>query len=268
MTFMLDEVPNKEVSITEAGESVLTFCYGESVSRSYFHPIYAPNGQVVTEGTTETEKRHSPGICFTHGTAKDDSGKPIKLNRSGPTLDGETLKSSETEELAKVVSKITWKSSNSMLIEVCKVKVYPLQNGVRILDLKVILHTASNPITFEGEIGLGYHAVEMEHRKAANANGKIGESEVNGQESEWATLCGIAGDDAVGVAILPRPENGQTVFLAEDAYQGFLFAQTAPFTLNVNEKRQLNYRVLIYLGDLFTFDVWDYYEKYIDSKNG
>ncbi|MDE0086537.1 MAG: PmoA family protein [Candidatus Poribacteria bacterium] len=261
---MLDEVPGKQVTVTEEGESVLTYYYGESVSCSHFHPLYAPNGQVVTE---ETEQRHPSGIYFTLGTVNDDYAKPIKLQRSNPAFDRETFRSSATEESVKFVSKTTWEAANPVLTEICKVTAYPLQNNVRILDLTVILHAASNPITFEGEIGLGYHAVEMEHRKAANASGKIGESEVNGQESEWATLCGINSDAAIGVAILPHPKNGQTVFLAEDAYQGFLFPQTAPFSLNANEKRELNYRVLIYLGDLFTIDVLDYYEDYIDSKN-
>ncbi len=261
---MLDEVPGKQVTVTEEGESVLTYCYGESVSCSYLHPLYAPNGQVVTEGT---EKRHLSGIYFTLGTVNDDNGKPIELYRSSPTLDHEKFRSSATEESVKFVSETTWEAANPVLTEKCKVTVYPVQNNVRILDLTVILHAASNPITFEGEIGLGYHAVEMEHRKAANAGGKIGESEVNGNESEWATLCGINSDAAIGVAILPHPKNRQTVFLAEDTYKGSLFAQTTLFSLNANEKRELNYRVLIYLGDLFTFDVSDYYEKYIDSKS-
>ncbi len=264
MTFMLDEVSGKQVTVTEKDKSVLTYCYGESVSCSYFHPLYAPNGQVVTE---ETEQRHPSGIYFTLGTVNDDNGKPIKLQRSNPAFDRETFRSSATEEPVKFVSETTWEAANPVLTEKCKVAIYPLHNDVRILDLKVILHAASNPIKFDGKIGLGYHAVEMEHRKAANAGGKIGESEVNGQESEWATLCGISSDAAIGVAILPHLENEQTVFLAEDTYKGSLFAQTAPFSLNANEKRELNYRVLIYIGDLFTFDVSDYYEKYIDSKN-
>lgn len=267
MVFMLDEVPEKEVSITEQGEPVLTYCYDESGLCPYFHPLYAPNGQVVTEGITEIEQRHPPGICFTLGTANKDSGKPIKLHRSATTLDRATFKSSTDEELAKFIIKTTYETAKTILTEICNVTVHPLQSEVRILDLTVLLSASSNLVAFEGEIGLGYHAVEMEHRKAANASGKIGESEVNSQESEWATLCGITGDAAIGVAILPHPANRQTVFLAEDAYQGFLFAQTAPFTLNANEKRELNYRVLIYLGDLFTFDVSDYYEQYIDSKN-
>ena len=146
--------------------------------------------------------------------------------------------------------------------------MYPIQSDVRILDLTILLHGASQPISFQDKVGLSYCAVEMEHRKVANANGKIGESEVNEQESAWATLCGINAEDTIGVAILPHTENGQTLFHAKDAYQGFLSAQTAPFSLNTNEKRKFNYRVLIYLGDLFTFDVQNYYEKYIDTKNG
>ena len=259
---MMDEVSDKEISITEKGEPVLTYCYDKSVPFSHFHPLYAPNGQVVTEGMAEIGQQHPPGICFTPGTVKDDSGKPIELCRSTPTF-----KSSETEESAKFVSKTIWEAANPVLTEICEVIVYPHQNDVRILDLQVVLHAVSSSMAFEGEIGLGYQAVEMEHRKAANANGKIGEAEVNGQESEWGTLCGINADTAAGVAILPHPANGQTLFLAEDAYKGFLFANTVPFTLNVNEKRELNYRVLIYLGDLFTFDVWDNYQSFLASDD-
>ncbi len=264
---MLDEVSGKEITITEKGESMLTYCYDESLSFSHFHPLYAPNGQVVTEGMAEIGQQHLPGICFTFGIVSDENGKPIELCRSTPTIDRENSKAA-AEESAKFVSKTTWKAANPVLTEICEVLVYPHQNDVRILDLTVILQAASTSITFDGKIGLSYQAVEMEHRKAANANGKIGESEVNEQESEWATLCGINGDTATGVAILPHPANGQTLFLAEDAYKGFLFANTAPFSLNIKEKRELNYRVLIYLGDLFTFDVWNYYQNYISHKNG
>lgn len=263
MVFMLDEVLGKEVSITEGGEPVLTFSYGEAVSFSYFHPIYAPNGQVVTEGV---EQKYPPGLCFTFGTVKDGSGKLVRRHGTISSPDKKSFDSTTSEDYVKFLHTTSWGSDEPWLTKTYKITVYPLQNDVRIFDVTVVLRADSKPLTFEGEIGLGYHAVEMEHRKAANASGKIGELEVNGQESEWATLCGIIGDAAVGLAILPHPENGETFFLAEDAYQGFLFAQTAPFNLNISEDREFKYRVLIYLGDLFTFDVWDYYQQYIDSE--
>ncbi len=267
MTFMLEEVAGKEVSITESGESVLTYCYSESVSHSYFHPIYAPNGQVVTEQTEETKPRHLPGICFSFGTVKDENGIPILLNRSIPKLDQGTSKSSSSKDLVEFVQETTWKDSHPLLIETCYTKIYASQNDIRILDVEVVLQAPSKTIEFVDDIGLGYYAAEMEHRKAADSSGRIGESEVNGQEAEWVTLCGIVSNTAVGVAILSHPDNGQTLFRAEDAYLGYLLAQTQPFSLNANATRTLKYRVLIYIGDLFTVDISDYYQSYLPSND-
>ena len=254
MQFMVEEVAGKEITITEKGESVLTYCYGESISRPHFHPLYAPNGHVVTEGTTE---RHLPGLCFSFGAANDESGKPGQLHQSSSALEWE-----KSETFVKFVSKTTWQESNHELKKTCKTIVSPRQNSVQILDMIVCLHAQSNPIVFEDNIGLGYYAVEMEHRKTTDSNGRIGESEMNGQESEWGTLCGIVGNTAVGLAILPHQANGKTMFYAEDAYLGYLFAQTQPFTLDTNKTLTLKYRVIIYVGDLFTIDLSEYYHKY------
>ena len=143
--------------------------------------------------------------------------------------------------------------------------MHPRQTEVQVLDIEILLHAPSSPLEFRDNIGLGYLAVEMEHRKAADADGRIGESEVNGKASAWGTLCGLtaAEQEAVGVAILPHPSNDETVFFAEDASFGFLFAQTTPFTVNAGETHTLKYRVLAYTGDLFTFDVWGYHQDYI-----
>ena len=126
-----------------------------------------------------------------------------------------------------------------------------------------MLQTYTRPITFVDDLGLGYYAAEMEHRKTANSDGRLGETEVNQQPSQWATLCGIISNTTVGLAILPHPTNGQTFFLAEDIYQGYLLARTPHFTLNANTKQTLKYRVVIYVGDLFTIDLSEYYDNYI-----
>ncbi len=257
MEFRLEEIPGKEVSITEKDESVLTYCYGESVLHSHIHPLYAPNGQVVTEGSGE---KHLPGLCFSFGTVKDDKRQSIVRHRSASTLDWET-----SEKFVKFISQTTWQVSNHVLIETCKTVVHPRQSDVQILDFIVDLHAPTHPISIEEDIGLGYYAVEMEHRKAADSDGRIGESEVNGQESEWVTLYGITGNTVVGLAIFPHPENGKTTLLVEDAYLGYLFAQTQPFTLDVNAMRTLKYRVIIYVGDLFTIEISEYYHKYTRS---
>ena len=84
----------------------------------------------------------------------------------------------------------------------------------------------------------------MEYRKAANADGRIGESEVNGNASVWGTIAGIttAEQNAVGVAIFPHRMNRETTFFADDTSYGFLFAQATPFTVDAGATRSLRYR--------------------------
>ena len=245
---MLHEFNEKELSITEDGAPILTCYHGGDVARSpYLHPVYAPNGQVVTDDT-RVGHQHPPGICFT---------------ASQLDCDERTRETATSSTGFSVVT--TWKNSKEpFLIETWTVEVHPRQTEVQVLDITVSLHAPNRRFEFAGDIGLGYLAVEMEYRKTANADGRIGESEVNGTVSAWGTLCGIAATEqaAVGVAIFPHPSNGETTFLAEDASFGYLFAQAAPFTVNADATHTLKYRLLAYVGDLFTMDISAYHQDY------
>lgn len=262
MVLIVDKVPDREICITEDNETVLTYNYGESSLYPYIHPVCAPNGMIVTEGTQDTKQNRLPGLSFSIGSIKDQNGNPLSLERPAIELDREFIKTSKSDQSTKIISQTTWKEHESVLIETFEINVKPGKNDVRILDIEVGLQAKSKPIAFGHNIGLSYSAVEMEHRKTANADGKIGQAEVNKQESAWGTLCGILTNTAIGVAICPHPTNGITEFLAEDTYQGTLFAEVSSFTLTTDERRLLRYRVLIYLGDLYTFNVEEYYAKY------
>ena len=253
---MLHEFNEKELSITEDGAPILTCHHGADVARPpYLHPFYAPNGQVVTDDTN-IGHQHPPGICFTRGTV------------NGAVLHHDEMTRDTEAASARFSIVTTWKNSEEpFLIETCKAEAQPRQTEVQILDIEFSLHALSHPLEFTEDVGLSYLAVEMEYRKAADADGRIGESEVNGNISVWGTLCGLTAteQEAVGVAIFPHPSNGDTTFLAEDASFGFLFAQAAPFTINADTTRTLKYRVLAYAGDLFTVDLWGYHQDYVNT---
>lgn len=253
MEFRFEEVPGKELSITENGEPTLTYCYSESVTYPYFHPIYAPNGQVLTNGI---EDKHLPGLCFSIGSVKDKSGKSIQLQRKTTNLECE-----KSEEYVNFVSITNFQANSHEVIKNCKTTVLPRQDNSQIIDININLHITSNSIAFDN-VRLGYNAAEMEHRKTVDSNGRIGELEVNEQKAEWGTLCGILDNSAVGLAILPHPDNGITHFLAEDAYLGYLCTQSQMFTLDKKKTQTLKYRVIIYVGDLFTTDISEYYQDY------
>ena len=252
---MIHEISKNELSITEDGAPILTYCYGDPERPSYFHPLYTPSGQVVTEGNS-TQGQYPPGVCFALGTV------------NGERLDGSTLtreKGLSVEKAGEYTSFTTWNPSEPLLVKACTLVVHPRQTEVQMLDIAVALYAPKTSLEFAGNIGLGCRTVEMEYRKAADANGRIGEFTVSGKRSVWGTLSGIttAGQDTVGIAIFPHPTNGETTFIAEDASLGFLFAQAVPFKVNVGVTRTLKYRVLAYGGDLFTVDVWKYHRDYV-----
>ena len=253
---MIHQINQNELSITEDGASILTYCYGDPESPPYFHPLCAPNGQVVTEGEY-TQGGYPPGICFTLGTVNGEQLDPNTLTRERYP--------SNAEDSGDFTIVTTWNALEPLLVETCTTDVHPPQTEVQVLDVAVSLYAPTASLEFGGNIGLGCHTIEMEYRKAADANGRIGESEVNGNRSVWGTLSGIpaAEQSSVGVAIFPHPTNGETTFLAEDASFGYLFAQSVPFKVNVGLTRTLKYRILAYIGDLFTVDVWKYHQDYI-----
>ena len=253
---MIHEIKKNELSITEDGAPILTYCHSDPERPSYLHPLYAPNGQVVTEGEY-IQRESPPGIYFTLGTV------------NGEQLDGSTLtreKGMSTEKAGEYTLFTTWDPSQPLLVKACTLLVHPRQPKVQMVDIAIALYAPKTSLEFAGNIGLGCHTVEMEYRKATDANGRIGELAVNGKRSVWGTLSGIttAEQNTVGVAIFPHPTNGETTFLAEDASFGFLFAEAVPFKVNVGVTRTLKYRVLAYVGDLFTVDMWQHYQDYID----
>ena len=253
---MLHEFNEKKLSITEDDAPILTCYHGGDVARPpHLHPLYAPNGQVVTDDTN-IGHQHPPGICFTRGTINDGH------------LDHDEITRDTAANSARFSILTTWKNSaEPLLIETYTTEIHPRQTEVQMLDIAISLHAPSHSLEFAENVGLSCLTAEMEYRKTANADGRIGESEVNGNISAWGTLCGLttAEQEAVGVAIFPHPSNGDTTFLAEDASFGYLFAQTAPFTIDTDTTHALKYRVLAYSGDLFTVDLWEYYQDYTST---
>ena len=243
MTFVVDESQNGEMTLSENGNPVLTYHYSKTVTHPYMHPIYTSNGQVVTEGFQENKQRQLPGLCFSVGEVKDKNGNASPIKQKVIELDKNIIRKPESSDVFRIVSETTYQVSNAVLIKTLQIDVLTIRNDVRILDMKVVLQALSKPIELVGDIGLSYYAIEMEHRKTANADAKIGEAEVNRTQSKWGTLCGIVDNTAIGLAICPHPANGLTQFIAEDVYHGYLLAKTPSLIINPDENRILSYRV-------------------------
>lgn len=248
------ETTETTLSITEDDAPVLTCDCSDATSSPSLHPIYTPDGQVATVDATFGQE-YPPGISFLLGTVSGGQyARSVSTRKRLVSSDGFSIDS-------------TWEDATGLfLIETYQVAVHPQQNDVQIADIKISLRAPQRSLELTGDVGLGYHAVEMEHRKAVDADTRMGKLEVSGKVSAWGTLSGLttAENAPVGVAIFPHPANGKTTFFAEDVSFGYLFAQAEPFVVSTVMVRTLKYRILVYAGDLFTVDVSEYYKDYIN----
>ena len=247
-----NEATETTLSITEDDAPILTCYYGDVAHSPSLHPVYAPDGQVVTVDETFGQA-YPPGICFSLGTGSDGQhNRHVSARKWVTASEGFSIDS-------------TWDDTNGpFLIETYRAEVHPRQDEVQIVDITISLRALNRSLEFTGDVGLGYHAVEMEHRKAVDADTRMGELEVSGTVSAWATLSGISTAEMapVGVAIFPHPANGETTFFAQDASFGYLFAKATSFVVSTVMAHTLKYRILAYTGDLFTVDVDAYYQAY------
>jgi len=274
MALKLDEVSGSELSITDGEAPILTYCYGRDLHKPYFHPIYTPNELIVTDDIPEDYPYHH-GLCFgwenVNGinyweeTNCDESARGRIVHR-------EFREKAVNLDIAHFTVINDWVApDNSKPIEeTCHIAIHQPQADQQSIDLQFNLHAQSADVVIgvsSESQGLCYRGAEMEYRKVTNSDSCIGQSEVSGKTAKWCSLNGILSDEAVGVAVFDHPSNLRhpNHFFALDEAFGFIsasFTYDEPHVIPAGETLMLKYRVLIYLGDVFTFDLWACYEEY------
>jgi hypothetical protein len=277
MALVFNEVPESELSIADGNRPILTYRYNAELYKPYFHPIHAPNGLIVTDDAPEDHVHHR-GVCFAWGDVNGINywaETNCEASLRGRIVHREFREKSVSSTYARFVVVNDWVAPGGTkpLEETRHVTVHQPQPDYQAIDFQFDLRAQATDVvmgTPPAYHGLCYRAGEMEYRKVVNAESRLGESEVNGRASKWCALNGVVSDEAIGVAIFDHPSNSRhpTQFFAMDDAFGFIstsFAYDEPYTIPAGETLSLKYRVLVYLGDLFTFDLWACYEAYTDE---
>lgn len=274
MALILDEVPGCEFSLADGDKPILTYHYGLDLYKPYFHPVYAPNGQIVTDDAPEDHVHHR-GLCFAWGDvnginywAETNCGESVR----GRIVHREFRQKSVNEDSAGFAVVNDWVAPDGTrpIEEICHLTVYRPEIDVQTIDFCFELHAQSADIvmgTPPAYHGLCYRAAKSEYRKITNSDSRLGEREAKGKPAQWCELGMILSNASLGVAIFDHPSNRRhpTTFFALDEAFGFIstsFAYNEPYTIPTGESLTLKYRVLIHLGDLFSFDLWKCYEEY------
>jgi hypothetical protein len=278
MTLVLNDVSESELSIADGETPILTYHYGQTLYKPYFHPVHAPGGQVVTEDAPEDHVHHR-GLCFAWG---DVNGVNYWAETNCEAAVRGRIQHREFREKTVNADRVSLVVVNDWIApdgtkpveETAYITVYQPQPEGQAIDFEFQLRAQSTDVvmgTPPAYHGLCYRAVDLEYRKVINSESRIGESEVKGASAKWCTLNGILADEAVGIAIFDHPSNLRhpTRFFATDGAFGFIstsFAYDVPYTIPAGDTLRLKYRVYLYRGDLFTVDLWACYEAYTNKE--
>ena len=278
MALILNELSGSELSIMDDESPILTYHYGRELHKPYIHPIHAPNRSIVTDDAPGDCPYHH-GLCFAW---EDVDGvnycreTDCDESERGRIVHQEFLEKSVDLHSAHftVVNDWVTPDNSKPIEELCQIKVHQPQEDRQLIDLQFDLHAQTQDVSIgvspESQ-GLCIRGTEMEYRKVTNSECSIGQSEVSGKAGKWCSLNGVLSDEAIGMAIFDHPSNLRhpTPFLALDDAIGFVstaLAYAEPHTVAAGETLTLKYRVVVYLGDLFTFDLWECYDEY--AKQG
>ena len=278
MALTLDERFGSELLITDDEAPILTYRHGDELYKPYFHPIHAPNGLIVTDDAPGDCPYHH-GLCFAW-----ENVDGINYNREtdcdeserGRIVHQKFLDKGADLHSARFTVVNDWVAPNNVkpIEERCGIKVHQRREDRQLIDLRFDFHAPYRDVLIgvsSASHGLCFRGAEMEYRKVASSESFIGQSEVSGKAAKWCSLNGVLSDEAIGVAIFDHPSNlgHPTPFFARDDSIGCVataFPHAEPHTIAAGETLTLNYRIVIYLGDLFTFDLWSCYDEY--AKQG
>ena len=276
MALLLDESCGSELSITDDESPILTYHHGCELHKPYFHPIHAPDESIVTDDAPGDRPYHHglwfawenvDGVNYCRETDCDESERGRIVHR-------EFHDKGVNQHAAHFAVVNDWVApDNSKPIEeLCRIWVHRPQHDRQLIDLQFNLLAQSRDVligvSHESQ-GLCFRGAEMEYRKVTNSEYAIGQSEVSGKAGKWCSLNGVLSDEAIGVAIFDHPSNvGHPArFFALDDAIGFVSTSFAyPHTIAAGETLTLSYRIVVYLGDLFTFDLGTCYDEY--AKQG
>lgn len=291
--------------------------FGQEVVKPYIWPLNAPGGIPVTrawpmvKGTEgeSTDHVHQKSAWFCHGDVIPE-GMELKVRSKNKSVKGVDFWSEE-EGHGKIVcvesqledakgpgnhralrTRNEWRTADDtkVLDEARTIHFYNL-GGATLFVFDIDLHASVCPITFgdtkEGSMGIRINDTIREQKgkekgpgKLENAEGKVSEKEVWGQQSPWCDYSGPIDGKTAGIALFDDPANPVKACWHSRGY-GLMAAN--PFGRKVaafpavkdkddlvklakGEHLKLRYGILVHAGDAKDGKVADAYQKFVKLK--
>lgn len=268
----------EKLAFAFGGAPRFEYRYAANLPKPYVHPLYAPEGSVLTLDSPPDHKHHRALMFgWSDVNGADFWGEPD----STPGPHGLTVhqkfekvreKSGELKELNHWVA-----GGRILLIERRTLRALPPGADTLALDWESELKPAGSEIALKahklGFDGLGIRFVrKMDGGTVLNSAGAGSVEEANGQAARWCAYCGeLEKGGPGGVAIFDHPFNPRhpNPFFVMKKKFGYLSAAPTfhdPLLVQPGKPLRLRYRVLAFSGTPGKARLDSLYESWVSGK--
>ena len=276
------EKTNRTIDFAKDDKAVLTYHiaevfppegFDEAYKRSGFiHPLYAPDGTVLTEIQPQDHLHHY-GIWnpWTSTTFRGETVDFWNLRKMEGTVKHagilKTTSGSVFSEIKVVHDHIAWPESTRQTLamkELQTIRVYNTQDGFYMVDFDILLQPKEE-ITLE-EFRYGgfvFRGTEAWHRETSDfiTSEGLDRDHADGQRARWCMVEGVSVSGRAGILFLGHPENFNhpepvRVWPSDgnrgrgDVFINFSPTRNTQWPLEAGGNYRLRYRLVIFNGEL------------------
>jgi len=257
---VVERKAREEVTILCMGKEVAVHHSGEALDKSYIHPLWTPDGRIITYDAPADHVHHR-GLCV--GWA-DVSGVDFwaevwaPKGRRGRIVTRKLSTGVHPGGGAKVSEFNDWQdeSGTTLLREERAWTFLPPTGNLQLVDVDISLTAVAAEVVLGSDPGKPreYHGLTLrmgpfDQPRFFNSEGNVGDEQCHGKAARWCALSGIQNGQPVTAAILDHPTNDShpTKFFVLGRGMQFISSSPnfdRPKVLKSGENWRLRYRVV------------------------
>ncbi len=261
--FRFRELNDKSLELAEGGAPVFVFNNGVMLKEGvpadrarccYLHPVYAPNGAVVTDDFP-ADHFHHRGIHWTWPVVVVDGQKTSLWDLRGilPRFEKWTKREAGKDSAVLAFEDGWYMGDRKVVAEEIEIVAHPARNGRRDLDFTLRFRAMGSDVSIAGtpDQGKGYGGFNV--RFAARTNTRIRTpDQADAPDSDlkpqpWAEVTGDFAGKPAGVRVTMDPANPPAPgwCLRHYGFLGVEFPGLQPYSITKNAPLVLKYRVTL-----------------------
>jgi len=277
-------VENKDSVLTyQIAEKSLNGTYRRS---NYIHPLYSLDGQILTEDFPKDHLHHRGIFWAWHQMYIGDTQLGDAWDIKDFSWDVKSVKEVQVEGKAKAIqAEVFWKTSQwkddqgnekPVVREVTTIKVYPVENQYRKIDVEIAIRALESHMRIGGsENEKGYGGFSTRVRlvndiEFTSSSGETRPQNLPVEAGNWMDISGSFGKGGAlsGMSILCHPDNpgfsDRWILRSEKSMQNAVYPYPGAIAVPISETQPtvLRYRLIIHEGGSEFLDIESEHAEY------